>query len=108
MTKNKDRTIQFFMILVDIFKSINIDKWIKISIVTFVLENTIDYCITFTIIGHLNLLYSTGMLSILSQRVRDQMDSLKGYSLQSSILIITFNKVYKALTIKSNRTIFLQ
>jgi hypothetical protein len=54
VTKDEDWTVQFVMNLVGIFKPIDVDKRIKISIVALVLKNTFDDCITFTIIGHLN------------------------------------------------------
>src|SRR5437667_12589337 len=54
MTKDKDWTIQFVMILEGTFKPINVDKRKEISIVALVLENTFDNCVAFTIIGHLN------------------------------------------------------
>ena len=57
MTENKYRTIQFIMILVSIFKPINVDKRKEIAIVALVLKNTFDNCVTFAIISHLDCHY---------------------------------------------------
>lgn len=57
VTKDEDWTIQFVVFLIGIFKPIDINKWIIISIIVLVFKNTFDNRITFPIINLFNRHY---------------------------------------------------